>query len=749
LAGLSACAESDPNATADPTARSRFVRLALRPESPSPRAPTELVASLAIPADVEPWRVEPGGATSRTSSGRTRLVIDGPRRHAVSVPGPFDPATFNQLTLALRTPEPLTARLAFSAAGEHALSSRRNLFVPGSETTQLVTFDLSRTRHVDGPLDELAIEILDADAPWELEGIELFHQPWVEFLPHVQDGPDSIESVHVARRGVGLSSACPLVTDVAVVPPNAVLTYAYSWPRQVRDPNRTAELRVSVEGPASRIVETHALGQGSWTEPDWQSARIELATLGDGPLRVRFELRADGPLEALCALAEVACVAPLERPRTVLFVTSDTHRADHVEGDVRAVPIDTPALAALARRGTRFADCQSTTNVTLPSHIALMTATHPRDHGVWTNRASISGDAETLAEAFRAAGFVTWASVSNRYLGRIDTGLGQGFDRIAWPREATDDAATTVERLLRWLPEAQGRPLFCWVHVFDAHTPYAPPAEYFAPYRAELPEQEDPSERVRNPNRALNPDVNRARYKAEISYLDHELGRLFAEPRFRSGVCAVTADHGEGLGEHGIWWTHNGLYPEVVRVPLILAGPGVEPGRSVERAVRHMDIGRTLLDLAGLERQPFPGASLLATGHDPDPRFGLGAHARHASITVDGWHLTLNLVEQPRSAFFPDLLFERHAVELYDLTRDPACEHDLARTEPERARKLRAALCAWLESAQPAGWGSAGVRDEEVLAQMAELGYTVDAPPSSLVELFDRDCDCEHCAAFR
>ena len=77
----------------------------------------------------------------------------------------------------------------------------------------------------------------------------------------------------------------------------------------------------------------------------------------------------------------------------------------------------------------------------------------------------------------------------NSDLGRVQTGLGQGFDRVLWPREKTWAAGTTVDQLIDWLPQADGRPLFCWLHVFDAHFPYEPPEEL---RRAYYPDDADP-----------------------------------------------------------------------------------------------------------------------------------------------------------------------------------------------------------------------------------------------------------------
>ena len=131
---------------------------------------------------------------------------------------------------------------------------------------------------------------------------------------------------------------------------------------------------------------------------------------------------------------------------------------------------------------------------------------------------------------------------------------------------------------------------------------------------------------------------------SEVTYLDQLLGRFFEEnPRARDGWVALTADHGESLGENGLYWTHPTIYPSTVRVPLVFAGPGVDSGLSVERRVMNLDVARTLLDLCGLAGAEFPGRSLFDEVASDVPRFTLAPSARAAGIESDGWYLVLQL----------------------------------------------------------------------------------------------------------
>src|SRR6185295_16663370 len=106
-------------------------------------------------------------------------------------------------------------------------------------------------------------------------------------------------------------------------------------------------------------------------------------------------------------------------------------------------------------------------------------------------------------------------------------------------------------------------PTFVWLHVFDAHTPYEPPKEFESIYwpndgvarELAAPTREvPPIAHVRVPDDDF--DRVRARYRGEVSFLDTQLARAFDHPRLANGVIAFTADHGESLGEHGVYWDH-------------------------------------------------------------------------------------------------------------------------------------------------------------------------------------------------
>lgn len=279
--------------------------------------------------------------------------------------------------------------------------------------------------------------------------------------------------------------------------------------------------------------------------------------------------------------AETSKTPPLPAPEhaPVLLITLDTTRADRlgIETDL----VDTPHLEALAKRGVYFNQAYSVTPTTLPSHTSMLTGLYPADHHVRENGRMINKDLDLLPVLLKARGYATAAFVSGFPLAG-QFGLSRGFDHYddAFVTDAAERSATgTTDRALAWL-EGKTSPLFMWVHYFDAHEPYAPPEPFLSQYPG-------------------------APYLGEIAYMDQQLGRLVAafEKQFQDQPwkIMVVADHGEGLGDHGEMLHGNLLYQGTMRVPLIVAGPGIEAGTS-ERAVSVRQVFDTVLEWSGESR---------------------------------------------------------------------------------------------------------------------------------------------------
>ena len=253
----------------------------------------------------------------------------------------------------------------------------------------------------------------------------------------------------------------------------------------------------------------------------------------------------------------------------------------------------TPVLDRLAASAVRFADATAHAPLTYPSHVAILTGRYPGSFGVRLNGMNpLPDSAVTLAERLKAAGYRTGAIVASVIVDR-SSGLAQGFDEyddgIAVQSRDTialsdlqRPAGEVTAAARTWMARQQEgasrqAPWFLWVHYYDPHLPYDAPAAFaaLAPGRP---------------------------YDGEIAYVDAELGGLLSAIDRERTAVVVTSDHGEALGDHGEPDHGFFLYDATLRVPLIVAAPGLAP-RVVTEQVRHLDIAPTIAALAGVSAQ--------------------------------------------------------------------------------------------------------------------------------------------------
>ncbi len=343
--------------------------------------------------------------------------------------------------------------------------------------------------------------------------------------------------------------------------------------------------------------------------------------------------------------------APLPGHPNILLLILDTVRADHLSlyGYDRET---TPELERFALHGTRFAHPFSTAPWTLPSHASLLTGRYPHDLSAdWLT--PLDGRVPTLAEVFASRGYRTGAFVANVGYLSWEFGLERGFahyrDFPVSPRVILActsigrqlDRSLRLRRLigsdqhlvrigapeisrsfLRWAGRSPERPFFAFLNYYDAHDPYLSPAPYDRRFGGvPRPNNLSPLHRyLAHPSKVLPSPATVAaeidQYDGALAYLDHELGRLFAElgrhGLLQNTVVVITADHGEEFGEHGVFDHGNSLYRPSVEVPLLIVYPPRVPAAvTVNRAVSLRDVAATLVDLAGFGGDnPIPGNSL-------------------------------------------------------------------------------------------------------------------------------------------
>ncbi|MEM7517216.1 MAG: sulfatase-like hydrolase/transferase, partial [Planctomycetota bacterium] len=457
-------------------------------------------------------------------------------------------------------------------------------------------FEFPGMRSETEPFDEVFVETEGRRKLVAFVGLDLTSSPIEAKLPAIAQ-PEPIDIGNETRSCVALSTRRPVECE-SILPPQSRLRFSFGQPSRfhLKGENKPTVL-LTITG-AKGNVETHEfeIERAGSRKTRWEEADVDLAAFAGFRTSFRFELKTETEQVGVAALGSPTVFAAGSNQPTVLLVTSDTHRFDFLGSTIEGAELRTPTLDKLAEEGIFFEDAFTATNVTNPSHIALMTATHPRDTVIVNNNTRLADTAPTLAEAFREAGYVTYASVCANHLAHPTSGLGQGFDRFAFPKSAFYDAADAVDRLEPWMADAEGLPLFVWLHVFDAHEPYEPPAPFHRHYYDRENAGEDgPFEESRppinlpndaDPDTVFPPSLHGlrdlsyplAQYRAEITYLDQELGRVFGWPRFEEALIAVTADHGESFGEHGVYYDHAGAFPVNIHVPLILKAPGLPVG---------------------------------------------------------------------------------------------------------------------------------------------------------------------------
>jgi len=705
------------------------------------------------PADLSGWTIE---STSHelieTEEGHAlTLKLSGASPGVIRIPAPALDVDPRLVEIWIALPRGGDVGVAAHFRDGTRLTSSVNVLPPPKARLRVplpVRVPLPERQTSGAPLQEIEVRITGRSRSCLLSGLELHR--FALLTEESEDGePELVDRGRVARRARTLSGSSTLTAELQ--PGNGdCLELAFAVVQVSAGEEDDPALTLNLSRGGERVLSW----RGSLTghTPGWTQVLIPLDDGAGRPLTATIALEGGAP-EDLCLVERPRVVHKEKNAQVVLLITSDTHRADHVGAGSSAadLPIETPVLDRLARDGVMFTSCLATTNITNPSHVAMLCGVHPRETRILDNRTRLASSAPTLASAFRDQGFLTAAVTSVGHLGWRHSGLGTGFDVFVSPEGAAPlDADEAVSAALDLVLESGGVPLFLWLHLYDAHFPYAPPQPFDRLY---YPEGRDPRSEDLPPLGEL-PSVTRdwlpglrdieyprALYRGEISFLDQELGRLLAHPGLETATIVFTADHGECLGQHGIYYDHTWLYPDTLHVPLLLRSPDLPAGRVVSRAVSHLDLGRTILDLAGMKEIPFPGTSLLplVMGRGPvskEPLFALSDNAMAASVTHEGWHLILSLSPRPHPRVWTETR-RKHQVELFDLTSDPECTRDRIVTEPERARDLCTKLVSWLGREPRGGWTAGASTDPELVRRLEALGYVTGEEEAPLRPLLD------------
>ncbi len=394
------------------------------------------------------------------------------------------------------------------------------------------------------------------------------------------------------------------------------------------------------------------------------------------------------------------------KPMNVVLITLDTVRADHLHcyGNDK---IQTPNIDALAASGVQFEKAVAQTPLTQPSHASMFTGENPNVHNVRdTGGFALQPSSVTMATILQRHGWDTAGFISASVLTKM-FGFNQGFatyDDQLEHRNRRDPVSTraadvTADHAIQWLQQQSGKPYFLWVHFYDAHFPYDPPAEF----RKQYPQ--DP-------------------YDAEIAFEDQQVGRVLQAVKQKSPeqktLIVLLSDHGEGLGDHGEYDHGVFLYDSTVRIAWIMAGPGVPAGLHVQQQAREIDLLPTVLDLMGGQPSTAAQGTSLVPAFSGKPVASNDSYEETLYPKINmGW-------SELRGIHTAHWMYIRAPrPELYDLDRDPGELNNVINAHPKEYRELDAQL------KKTSRLGDSGTEtvafkqmDQRTMNQLKSLGYT-------------------------
>ncbi len=421
----------------------------------------------------------------------------------------------------------------------------------------------------------------------------------------------------------------------------------------------------------------------------------------------------------------------------LLLLVIDSLRADRLSclGHSRRT---SPTLDGLAERGCLFSSFFTPTTPTHPAITTLFTGQHPLTHGVVarSDRLQLSPDAPWFPEVLAGAGYAT-AAIDHIVSDGRWRWFGRGFESYINLRRRDEyiDCFRMNQAAIDWLRARPARPFLLYMRYGDTHTPYLPPANYRGLfytgdptttnrgsldgfYRSPLKPvvvtglgtlaAEWPGARGR---RIEDLEFVRSQYDAEIRVADDGvaelLGELDRQGALDDTLVVILGDHGESLGEHGIFFEHHGLYDNVLRPPLILCGPKVPRGRRVDALTLLTDVAPTVLDLLGHDLPAaLDGRSLVPLFDGATPTESHSQVLALECTWMAKWALRKDGFKVIVSRE-PDF-YGNPPIELYDLRSDPAEIRNLADDRPD----VRDVLIDDLES--------------QIAARLSALGRTVD-----------------------
>jgi len=432
----------------------------------------------------------------------------------------------------------------------------------------------------------------------------------------------------------------------------------------------------------------------------------------------------------------------------VIIITADAMRADMI-GPNGNTEVETPNLNALAQEGVTFTRAYCNITTTTPSHATLFSSLYPHDHKAFSNTAKVSDAIVMLPEILKAKGWHTAGIVNFSWLNLDISNVPQGIDEFHSCKRILK-ADKTNRWVLDFLDSRKGKskPFYLWVHYIDNHTPYYAPEKITRKY---YPEDKDPRAGKSGTLQEawpLFPEHNRdnqyfkkwlrgitdaeyivATNKGSVTWVDERVGDMIARLKknglWERTLFVFTSDHGESLGEHGLWFLHGGLFEPTARVPLIVRLPGGPAGKKVDSLVSLVDVMPTILTRLGLPlSKQLRGKDIWNTLKEQSLSGGavLLEHAGNYILGVVTQRYKY-IYHRRTKDIYPSYPMKKGREELYDLQNDPKEEKNLINEKPELAKEM-GLLLKKLRSGKKKFKSSKAKIDKETEEMLRSLGYT-------------------------
>jgi len=546
------------------------------------------------PAVVEAVRLitPPAGTLPKTYTlaDETRPVLALPPERRLDLPVPASSDAAYTFTLPEDVPGDVVATGVLKRAKHfHALPAQLLARSRDPDGSPRATFQLPDVALGDGPAGTLTLTLTTVPSATTIEtAVDAIDVP----------AGGRLVFGYALSPAAGIAGAAPVGLEIAAVPEGGTETLVWSTTAQGEraDRPRWGEAVAPLDAVAGKrvrfVFRARAVGDGrAVVVPLWADPTV-LAPAGDAPPR-----------------------------RNLVLISLDTLRADRlaVGGAYRRAM---PQVDAYARDAVVFKDAWSVWPETSGSHMSLFSSRFPSEHRVTSFITAPAPSIELLAERLRREGYLTRAYTEDGGVW-AHAGFARGFSAYAERRSADFVYRGEVDAVFadgtRWVTEHQDRTFFLFLHTYQVHGPYSPPESYKSLFREE-PGREAPG----------IPRDSALAYDQEARYTDDHVGPFLAHLA-RLGlaertIVVITSDHGEEFGEHGGMGHGRTLHREVLRVPLVIAAPGLLAPAEVTTPVSLLDVAPTVLDLLGLAATPGQrGTSLVgraraaASGEAPDP----------------------------------------------------------------------------------------------------------------------------------